>query len=340
MPGVRRFRLALAFGLCALPASAAEELADGIAAQVGNEIVLVSEVMRVVAPVEAQIRAQGATESDIARLRADGLERLIEWRLIEQVVRQSELSATDEEIDATIASIAETNQISIEALRESVTSHGLDYQDYRDEIKRELERRKAVGMMVGSRIQVQESEVRALYAERFDEQPEGGTTVHLRQILVTQGEEVGRSPKQACDAARDARARVVGGEPFELVASQVSDVAPERGGDIGVLHWDRAASWMQQVVADLEPGQVSDVVELPFGCGLLQLVERTEYQPVSYEQVKPRLEQEIYERQMAEAMSEWLDGLRKHAYIERKGYFAEAAQLSTPSEETPDPSLP
>lgn len=339
MSGVHRFRLALALGLCALPASA-EELADGIAAQVGSDIVLVSEVMRMVAPVEAQVRAQGASESDIARLRADALERLIEWRLIEQMVRQAELSVTDEEIDATIASIAETNKLSIEALRESVTSHGLDYQDYRDEIKRELERRKAVGMMVGSRIQVEESELRELYAERYSEQPEGGTTVHLRQILVTQGEEAGRSPEQACDAARTARARVVAGEPFEQVASQVSDVARERGGDIGVLHWDRAAGWMKQVVADLEPGQISDVVELPFGCGLLQLVERTEYQPVSYEQVQARLEQEVYERQMAEAMSKWLDELRTRTYIERKGYFAEAARLSKPSAQAADPPLP
>lgn len=339
MSGVHRFRLALALCLWALPASA-EELADGIAAQVGSEIVLVSEVMRMVAPVEAQVRAKGASESDIARLRADALERLIEWRLMEQVVRQAELSVTDEEIDATIASIAETNNLSIEALRESVTSHGLDYQDYRDEIKRELERRKAVGMMVGSHIQVEESELRALYAERYGEQPEGGTTVHLRQILVTQGQESGRSPEQACDAARAARARVIAGEPFEQVASQVSDVAPERGGDIGVLHWDRAAGWMKQVVADLEPGQVSDVVELPFGCGLLQLVERTEYQPVSYEQVQARLEQEVYERQMAEAMSKWLDELRTRTYIERKGYFAEAARLSQPSAQAADPPLP
>jgi peptidyl-prolyl cis-trans isomerase SurA len=297
--------------------------------------------MRLVAPMETEIRAKGATETDIARLRADGLERLIEWRLIEQVVKKSELYATDEEIDATIASIAQSNQLSIEALRESVTSHGLSYEDYRNEIKREIERRKAVSMMVGSRIQVEESEVRALYDQKFGEQPEGGTTVHLRQILVTYGEEIGRSRDEACVAARAARDRVVSGEPFGVVASEVSDVAPERGGDIGYLHWDTAAPWMKKVVSGLEPGQYSDVIELPFACGVVQLVERREYEPVSYEQAHARLEQEVYDRHMEEAMDKWLEDLRAHTYIERKGYFADAARFqNSASGGAPDSALP
>jgi peptidyl-prolyl cis-trans isomerase SurA len=335
----RGLRLALACSLLALPA-AGEELADGIAAQVGNEIVLVSEVMRLVAPLEAEIRAKGATESDVARLRADGLERLIEWRLIEQVVKKSELYATDEEIDATIASIAKSNKLSIDALKDSVTSHGLSYEDYRNEIKQEIERRKAVNMMVGSHIQVDESEVRALYDKQFGEQPEGGTALHLRQILVTYGEENGRTRDQACVAARAARDRIAAGEAFGVVASEVSDVAAERGGDIGYLHLDKAAPWMKKVVAGLEPGQCSDVIELPFACGLVQLVERQEYKPVTYEQAHERLQQQVYDQKMEEAMNKWLDELRAHTYIERKGYFADASSFQKSSGESPGSSLP
>jgi hypothetical protein len=66
------------------PAGADEMLADGIAAQVGTEIVLYSEVVEVVAPTERQMRAAGAPKSEIAKLRAEGLETMIEWRLIER----------------------------------------------------------------------------------------------------------------------------------------------------------------------------------------------------------------------------------------------------------------
>jgi peptidyl-prolyl cis-trans isomerase SurA len=327
-------------GLAALAigSAAAEQLVDGIAAQVGSDIVLVSEVMQMVGPVEQQLRAQGVKEQDIAKLRAEGLERMIEWRLIEQVVRQSELYASDEEVDSAIDTIAAQNRISREQLQQSVTAHGLSYDDYRDQIKRELERRKVVNAMVGSRVHVEEEDVRRLYDERFADQPEGGVTIRVRQVLVTFGEE-GRSKEAACAEVVAARERIAAGEPFENVASQVSEVAPERGGDIGWLHWDTAAAWMREVVGQLEPGQTSGVLQLPSACCIVQLADRRDYQPISYEEAKPRLQEELYERQMASAFDEWIEKLRENTYIERKGYFADAAKfVKPPAPETPETS--
>jgi peptidyl-prolyl cis-trans isomerase SurA len=340
-PSSRRAALALALlaAPLAAPAAAEETLVDGIAAQVGSDIVLVSEVMQMIGPLEQELRSQGGTESDISRLRAEGLERMIERRLVEQFVKKSELEASDTEIDEAIARIADQNQLSVEALRESVTAHGLSYEDYRAQIKSELERRKVVSMMVGSRVQIEEAEVEALYAERFAEQPEGGTTIRLRQILVTYGKDADRTQSAACERVQAARQRVAAGEDFGLVASEVSEVAAERGGDIGWVHLDKAASWMVEVVRDLEPGRSSDVLVLPFACAMLQLVERREYQPVSYEQARPVLEQELYDRRMNEAMKEWVDSLRGQTYIERKGYFADAAKFAQPpkGQEPPAP---
>ena len=64
--------LGLAACLCALPATllaprpaAADEVIDGVAAQVGNDIVLVSEVTQYTEPVERQIREAGAGDDDV-----------------------------------------------------------------------------------------------------------------------------------------------------------------------------------------------------------------------------------------------------------------------------------
>ena len=53
------------------PAAAAEQLVDGIAAQVGARIVLISEVLRAIGPQEAAMREQGAPEREVAKLRAE-----------------------------------------------------------------------------------------------------------------------------------------------------------------------------------------------------------------------------------------------------------------------------
>jgi peptidyl-prolyl cis-trans isomerase SurA len=312
------------------PAGADEMLADGIAAQVGTEIVLYSEVVEVVAPTERQMRAAGAPKSEIAKLRAEGLETMIEWRLIEKVVREAELFATDEEVDRTIELIAQENGLSVGQLKKSLTSQGMSFDEYRGEIKRELERRKVVNALVASRVHVEEEEVQTLYKERYADQPEGGTTVHLRQMLVPAGEEAGRSVDESCTLVEELRARVAAGEPFDELAYRNSAAAPQRGGDIGWLHQDSMAGWMLDLIEPLEAGQSSDVVRMPFGCTFIELVERREYEPISYEKAKPQLQNEVFDQKVAQEYRTWMEELRAHTFIERRGYFADAAQFGRP----------
>ena len=326
----RLYTVWLATFALATPAPAAEKLADGIAAQVGVDVVLVSEVMALVGPTEKAMREQGAPDSEIAKLRADGLERMIESRLIDQVVRKFELYASDAEIDQQIEDIADENSLDATQLRASVEAHGLEFDDYRERIKRQIERQNVDREFVASRVSVEEKEVRALFEERFSDQPQGGTVVHVRQILLTYGKQAGRDAATACQLASAARSRVQGGLPFQQVASEISDVARQRGGDLGWIHEDTVASWMAPVLGGLENGGMSDVVELPFGCTVLELVERKTYEPITFEEALPRLHQEVFQKYMDEVYVEWVETLRANTYIERKGHFAEAAMFSSP----------
>ena len=317
--------VALAFA--ARPAPAVEQLADGIAAQVGSEVVLVSEVMRMSRADEAQMRAQGAPESELAKARATALERLIEARLLARVVKQSDLHAKDSEVDEAIAGIAKENGLTVEQLKASVGSHEISFQEYREQIRQELERRKVVQSMIAARVRIDESDMKQLYAEQFSNQPAGGETVHVRQIIIVFGEEVGRDKATACKIATESLARIRAGAAFEDVAREVSAVAPMDGGDIGWIHADSMASWMKQALAPLKDGGVTDVIELPFGCGVMKLVERREWTPVTYDAAKARLEEQVYEQKLAVEYRQWMDQLRKNTFIERRGYFADAATL-------------
>jgi peptidyl-prolyl cis-trans isomerase SurA len=327
----RVFAILIPVVLGAGAAGAAEELVDGIAAQVGNEIVLVSEVMQASRSMASQMEANGAPESEIAKVRASALEELIEAHLLSRVVKQSELVASDADVDKAIEGIAKENGLSVEQLQASVTSHGITYKEYRDQIKRELERRKVVQTMIASKVSLEEDDLKRLYAEQFAKQPAGGETVHVRQILVVFGPEAGRTAEQACQIAAAAETRIRQGTPFETLAKEISAVAPMDGGDIGWIHGDSMAPWMKEALAPLEPGGVTGVIELPFGCGLMQLVERREWIPVSYDAAKPMLEQQAFEVKVAEEYRTWMDQLRANSYIERRGYFADAADLGNAS---------
>jgi peptidyl-prolyl cis-trans isomerase SurA len=311
-------------------ARADEALVDGIAAQVGSDTVLLSEVLQLTAPAEKQLREFGASDADIARLRSDALDRLIERRLVDQVARRSELEVNDAELETTIANIARENGITVDQVRSSVEAQGLVWESYRETIRSEIQQAKLVSAAVTSRVRVEESEVRDLFQKRYAEQPLGGDEIHLRHILVTFGKDGARSKEEACGEVRKARARIAGGEPFEEVARRVTEVSPEVGGDLGWLHAGEIATWMDEAALSLSPGSTSDVIETSFGCNLIQLVERRSYEPKRFEDEKAALERELFDRRTAEKYAEWMERLRSQTYIERKDLVAGATSVGAP----------
>jgi peptidyl-prolyl cis-trans isomerase SurA len=311
--------------LAASPASPDEILVDGIAAKVGEDVVLFSQVIAMVADGEKQMRAGGAPETQIAMLRAQGLERMIEDKLIRNEVRRMELYASDDEIDETIAMIASDNGLTPEDLEKSVRAKNVDFEDYREQIKEKIEHQRVIQIMLMPKIEVEETAVRRLYDQRFKNQPSGGEQVHLRQILVPV--DAGRDAGAACAEVSAAAERIAAGEAFEVVASEVSVTAPAQGGDIGWLHSSSLAAWMAKLVAKLQPGEISPVNQQPFGCNLLKLVERRAFERISYETAKPQLYREIQQMMMESEFVVWMEELRERTYIQRYGYFADAAQL-------------
>jgi peptidyl-prolyl cis-trans isomerase SurA len=317
--------------LAGAAASGTEQLVDGIAAQVGSRVVLISEVMRIAGPQEAAMRRQGAPEQEIAKLRAEALEGLIEARLIEGVVAQLELYAKDEEIDATIAAIAKENGLTLEQLYASVVFHGMTRDEYRQQIKHDLERRNAVNSFVGQDVEITDALLRDLYDQRFAQMPASSDHVRVRQILVSYGRQTARDESAACEIVRQARDRVLAGEDFAAVAGEVSEVAPAQGGDIGWLPTADLASWMSDSLDGLEPGGVSEPVLLPFGCSVLELVERRQVERLTFEQARPALEQELWSRGAESKYREWIEELRERTYIDRRGHFADAARFGEPT---------
>ena len=318
----------LAFGLAFVASKsgqAKEVMVDGIAAQVGSEIVLLSEVDELSRPVEERMRAGGMGPSEIQSMKGDALERLIESKLIESVVTRLELQATAAEIDAAIAGIAQDNGLTVEQLQTSVQSHGLTLEEYRDKLKGEIERSKVINTMVRARIRVEPEEVRKAYEKRFgDQKQRAGEEVHLRHILVAAGGASQRNVATACSIASDAEKKIKDGElTFDETARRVTDMNPEAGGELGWMHTDDLAPWMSKALVNMKPGDVSGVIETGFGCNILELVERRDYQIVTFADAEPTLTAELTRRKMDKEYLDWLQTLRKQTYISRKGSYAE-----------------
>jgi parvulin-like peptidyl-prolyl isomerase len=137
-----------------------------------------------------------------------------------------------------------------------------------------------------------------------------------------------RDQGAACRIASEIRAQIVSGKlPFEQAATRFSDTNAERGGDLGWVHADELAGWMAPAVGSLQAGEVSEVVPMYFGCNLLIVVERRDFHPVTFEQAKAAIEQNLLQQKMEQEYGIWIAKLREQVFVERKGVYAEASRL-------------
>ena len=305
-----------------------EMLVEGIAAQVGSGVVLVSEVRLLSAPVEARMRKADAPESEIREMRAVALERLIEERLIDNIVRRLQLTATDAEVNEAITAKAQENGLTVEQLRQSIASHGLTFEEYRTQIKNLIERQRVLSSIVRARVRVEDVEIEALYEQKYANQRNAGAEVHLRHLLIGVSAEKMRDQRTACRIAAEIREEVVAGKvSFAQAAKLRSDTNADRSGDLGWVHAEELAGWMAPALEGLQAGDVSEVIAMPFGCNLLMLVDRREFQPVSFEQARASIETALFNQRIEREYEAWIEKLREQVYIERKGTYAEASRL-------------
>lgn len=104
---------------------------------------------------------------------------------------------------------------------------------------------------------------------------------------------------------------------FEDLARQNSQEpgSAAKGGDLGWLEPGDAGPEFDQALATLKPGEVSDVIESPFGFHILRVTERKS-EDQSKQRERNNARQVLRERKMQEALEDWMRQVRDRAYVE------------------------
>jgi peptidyl-prolyl cis-trans isomerase SurA len=103
---------------------------------------------------------------------------------------------------------------------------------------------------------------------------------------------------------------------FEELARLFSnDGSAAKGGDLGWLYPGDSVPEFETAIAALKPGEVSGVVETPFGFHLIEVLERKS-DDASKERQRVAARQVIRERKLQEATEDWARQVRDRAYVE------------------------
>jgi len=101
----------------------------------------------------------------------------------------------------------------------------------------------------------------------------------------------------------------------DLARLHSQDGSASKGGDLGWLYPGDTVPEFETAMNELKPGQVSDVVQSPFGFHLIQVIGRKS-EDVTQQKERNVARQVLRDRKMQEAMEDWMRQVRDRAYVE------------------------
>jgi peptidyl-prolyl cis-trans isomerase SurA len=140
------------------------------------------------------------------------------------------------------------------------------------------------------------------------------TQTHVRHILIKTNELT--SEADARNRLLQLKERIDNGVKFdELARLHSEDGSASKGGDLGWINPGDTVPDFEKAMNALQPGEVGEPIQSPFGWHLIQVLERRD-QDVTQERQKLLARQAIRERKADEAFQDWVRQIRDSAYVE------------------------
>lgn len=256
-----------------------------LAAVVNGQYIFLADYEQRVAQYEQALLDQGINpdtgegQALLEQARQDVLEGLIDGVLIEQGSANLGIAIDEAELESRLEADIEAGGGQA-AFEEWLGATGQTRDRYKELLRQSLLAQRAM-----------EAVTAAVPAE--------AEQVHVRHIVVEDG--------AAAEALLD---QLENGADFvELARTHSIDVATrDNGGDLGWFPRGLVAPELENTAFALQPGQLSEVIQLGEGYHIIQVLEREASYPLSSE-MQIELRRALFE--------EWLDTLRVSAEIER-----------------------
>jgi parvulin-like peptidyl-prolyl isomerase len=274
---------------------------------------VLSEAQQITDPKERERR--------IAKLTSQVLDDMVNEELIVQAAEAAKVEVESSEVQAALDEVKQTNNLDDAALASALAAQGYTMANYKQELRRQLLRFRAVNQLVSPKVQITDEDVRARY-DQMARRTEQVQAVKLSHLLFKLPEHA--TEQQIADAkakASNAITRIKAGEDFAKVAATESedDGTKATGGELGWFQRGSMANpeW-EPIVFAMEKGDVRGPVTGPqgFHVFLVTEVKRSDLKP--FAEMKEQLSRELRRREMDKQTQTWLEELRKKAYIDIK----------------------
>jgi peptidyl-prolyl cis-trans isomerase SurA len=299
----------------AAPAARAAHVVERIIARVNSEIITQRQYEREKAKLHDELVQQYTGPDLDAKLNDESknlLRNLIDQSLMVQKGKDEDVNVETDIIKKLDQMRKQFNLATIEDLQKEAEQQGENWEDLKDQIRRELLMQEVISRDVGSRIIVTREESRQYYNQHKEEFKSGGM-VHVAEIVVSTEK---YKPEEAEKRAKAALAELKGGAKFsEVVKKYSDDPSADQGGDIGFMKNSAIAPTIATALSKLDINDYTDPIHVKSGYVILRLMERFSPGIPAFEEVESRVNETLYSQRMEPKMREYLTQLRKDSYI-------------------------
>ena len=263
------------------------------------------------------------------------VEEFITAELIKAEVRGTGIRVQGADVDAFVESVRKRNNLTPAQLTDALKRDGKDLEQYREEIRGEMERGELIDRNVRKKVHVTPRDAQRYY----DANPHRYVTdlkVHLRHIMLEVEEDAPSDRAQAVlERVTGLRQEALDGADFAALARAHSQGAgAAEGGDIGWIEPSNLPDSLARVAAVAEKGSVSEPVRTSLGYHVLKVEDRQGGQRQPFASVSDEIRKELYDKALEERFAKWLrTDLRKKHRVEVKldgyAFAAEAAKRGT-----------
>jgi len=316
----------------AKPTSGEGRVVEEIIARVNNEIITSSELEKARASAEDGARHDCNGKCTPEQLQAaveesqkSALRDLIDQSLLEQRGKDLAISVETDVVKQLDQIRIENNLKDMDELEKAVSSQGLNWEDFKNNIRNKILTQQVISREVGSHITVGDDEALKLYNEHKNEfvRPE---EVALRAIEVSTAGKTEAEIPELKKKAESYLKRIDDGEDFSVLAKRFSDgKTAQQGGYLGVYKRGELAKELEDKVFAMKKNEMTGVIETKQGFLILQVLEHYTEGVQPYDKVENELKEHIYNERMEPALREYLKTLREQSYVVIKPGYQEMA---------------
>ena len=306
--------------------TAPEEPVNPIAVTVNGVDITEVEVQKIVKPQLEKMAQQNKqlppafAQAFEKQIKQQILDKMIVIQLLDEKVKESNIVIAEEEVTTQIQQVASAQRppLSLDELKKIVESQGFAFDDWKNEIRKQLGQQKLFKSQFPESINITEEDAK----KHYDENPtqfETKEQVRASHILITPKADAADPNQEKARAkakAEDLLKQIKEGADFVALAKANSDCpSAAKGGDLDFFGKGQMVPPFDKAAFAMETGKISELVETRFGYHIIKVTDRKEAGTTAFEQAKAGLIQQLTQKKQAEMTQKYIDSLKAAANI-------------------------